>query len=63
MQKEPVGIGALVVLFVNSLLQACSLLGVFTLTADELAAVNLVVVNFVVLVAAVMARKKVTPVP
>ena len=61
MSREPVGIGALVVAFVNSVLAAGTLLNVWSLTADQVAGLNLVVVNLVLLASAVLTRRKVTP--
>lgn len=61
MTKEPVGIGAAVVALVNSVLQALVLFGV-DWTAEQLAVINLIAVNLVVLVTAWVSRNKVTPV-
>lgn len=60
MNKEPVAIGAAVVGLVNSLLAVLVLLGV-DWTPEQVAGLNLVVVNLVVLVTAFLSRKKVTP--
>lgn len=62
MKNEPVGIGALVVALTNSVLAAGTLLGVWSLTADQVAGLNLVVVNVVLLVTALLTRRKVSPV-
>lgn len=62
MNSEPVGIGALVVAFVNAVIQLGVLVHVYTLDVDQLAGVNIVLVSGVVLVTAVVTRSKVSPV-
>lgn len=59
---QPVGIGAAVVVFVNSVLAMLVMLDVIVLDEKQVAAVNLVVVNGVALIAALYARWKSTPV-
>lgn len=60
--KEPVAIGGLVIALVNSVIQLLVLLGVVSLTADELAGVNIVLVNAVALITAIVSRSRVAPV-
>lgn len=59
---QPVGIGAAVVVFVNSVLAMLVMLDVIVLDEKQVAAVNLVVVNGVALIAALYAWWKSTPV-
>jgi len=61
MSKEPVGIGALVVAFINAVVQLGVLLNVYSLSSDQLAGINIVVITGTVLVTALVTRSKVTP--
>lgn len=58
---EPVGIGAAIVALVNSVVALLSVLDVVHLDANQLAALNLVVVNAAVIVTAALVRRHVTP--
>lgn len=61
MTTEPVGVGALIVGFVNSVLAALVILDVWALDVKQVAAINFVVVNAVVLGAALWSRAHATP--
>lgn len=58
---EPVGIGALVVAFINSVVALLGVVDVVHLDANQLAALNLVIVNAAVVVTAALVRRHVTP--
>jgi hypothetical protein len=60
--KYPVGLGGSVVVLVNSVLSALVALGVWNLTADQLAALNLIAVNFVTVVSTLYGHANVTPI-
>lgn len=58
---QPVGIGAALTIFVNSVLAMLVVTGLVSLTSEAVAAVNLVVVNGVILAGALYAWWKSTP--
>lgn len=60
--KSPAGIGGAFVVFVNSVLAMLVLLEVVRLTAEQVAGINLVVVNGVALAAAAWTYMRSTPV-
>lgn len=62
MNTEPVLTGGAFAVFINSVIAALAAFGIWHPSTDELAAVNLVVVNAAVIVSAALARRKVTPV-
>lgn len=61
LSNEPVAVGTAFVMFANAVVQLGQLLDVYSLTGDQLAGVNLVLVTGVTFVAAVFTRRKVTP--
>lgn len=61
MSNQPVGVAAAIVALVNSVVALLSILNVWSLTTDQVAAVNLVVVNAAIVGTALFARSKVTP--
>jgi hypothetical protein len=58
---QPVGIGAALVIFVNSVLAMLVVTGVVDFSPEEVAAINLVVVNAVALVTSLWAWYRSTP--
>lgn len=58
---QPVGLGAALTIFVNSVLAMLVVTGAVTLTSEAVAAINLVVVNGVVLGGALYSYMRSTP--
>lgn len=60
--NQPVAIGAAIVAFVNSVISAVVLLDIAHLTDQQIAGINIVVLNLVILGTALYAHLKSTPV-
>ncbi len=60
--KSPAGLGGAFVVFVNSVISVAVLLELVSLTPEQIAGINLVVVNAVALAAAVWTYMRSTPV-